>query len=282
MPHISSHQRAGDVRVCTEWHKRTSTAPMTSVEVKDEVNHHERELAAIRDQFAGPHQPRAIPLSEYTGSTSGKTKIVFFVRHGQGHHNLAAIEAGHGCLCKEEAVSHCPYMDEALLDPPLTAEGRAQAEALQDAAAGSNVSVILVSPLTRALETATIGFARCTDVPFVALESSREQNGRHPCDKRRSVNELAKDFPHVNFDLVESNEDVLWSPSRESKVDLARRAGEVIAAIAERPEERIALVCHSAFLLTLFLTQLNTSEAPSLRTFFATGEMRPVALIYPE
>lgn len=87
---------------------------------------------------------------------------VFLIRHGA----TAYHETGH-----------------AARDDPLSGLGRAQADALRPQIAKLlDVSVVLVSPLDRALETAVRAFADRPDVRFVVIPALREFNMRQKAE----------------------------------------------------------------------------------------------------
>jgi broad specificity phosphatase PhoE len=118
------------------------------------------------------------------------------------------------------------------------------------------VDVILVSPLTRALQTATLMFVdelKSRNPPrFVAIELCREAFGGHPCDQRRTRSELHRDFPHVDFSLVETDEDTWHNPEkRETVREVALRCDKMLDVLRARQERNIALVSHGVFLETL-------------------------------
>lgn len=155
------------------------------------------------------------------------------------------------------------YKDEALLDARLDGTGRMQALALGAAlrAAGTGVELVLVSPMTRALETASLMFSEdgggggggwAARPPFVAVELCREAFGSHPCDARRSVTALAAEFPHVDFSGVATNEDTWHDPHRRETVrEVSARCDHFLAALRERVEKNIVVVSHGVFLETL-------------------------------
>lgn len=72
------------------------------------------------------------------------------------------------------------------------------------------VDVVLVSPLTRTLETASLMFPQAVAEdgktgggggtsrapPFVAVELCREAFGGHPCDQRRPISVVRREFTH--------------------------------------------------------------------------------------
>ena len=96
-------------------------------------------------------------------------------------------------------------------------------KALQE---GLQIDAIIVSPLTRAIETAKLGLACVWDtVPVIAVEMTRESFGKNKCDRRRTIAELRREFPRVDFDrfMVDSEEDPWWTPEREPKKTRSRR-----------------------------------------------------------
>jgi len=74
--------------------------------------------------------------------------------------------------------------------------------------------------------------------------------------------------------------DELWTPEREDKRSVGLRCREFVRLLATRPETEVGVVTHSALLLTLFNTAVIT-EDPFLLSWFATGEMRSVVLVFP-
>ena len=78
------------------------------------------------------------------------------------------------------------------------------------------VDVVLVSPLTRAVETALLMFPSdpAPTVPIVAVEWCREAHGGHPCDQRRPISVISKEFPQINFSQIASDEDTWHKKDR--------------------------------------------------------------------
>lgn len=224
-------------------------------------------------------------------------KLVHFVRHGQGEHNAAQERAGYPCGCALDPP-RCPYLDVALIDARLTERGRREASELQHKTKALAVDRIIVSPLSRAIETAQLGFAG-VDAPTQCFEVFREQMGRHVPDQRRATSELVRDFPHVDFSRLEHESDELWKPERETKralIDRARSGIELLESLAER---HVALVGHSSWLLACFgaVLQCHTSfdafrnnEQPisvstpgwADRYWFHTAELRSLVIAYQE
>lgn len=82
--------------------------------------------------------------------------------------------------------------------------------------------------------------------------------------------------PHII--QVEHEEDELWTPHhRETPAEMARRGMAFLQWLGGRGEERVAVVTHSAFLLTLFTQVLHCHDG-DLRQWFENAEMRSVTL----
>ncbi len=130
--------------------------------------------------------------------------------------------------------------------------------------------LIVVSPLMRTLETATLIFPQdsqtakvwlplmCLPMPphvvfllwcltsflfkFLALEGVRERCGRNPCDKRRSVSAVSPLFAHIDFSAIEHDEDTIWQDTRETTEHLLERARGVVKWLKTRPGEPCAVL----------------------------------------
>eukprot|EP00929_Paragymnodinium_shiwhaense_P029919 TRINITY_DN17056_c0_g1_i3.p1 TRINITY_DN17056_c0_g1~~TRINITY_DN17056_c0_g1_i3.p1 ORF type:complete len:336 (-),score=17.51 TRINITY_DN17056_c0_g1_i3:41-946(-) len=183
-------------------------------------------------------------------------KVLYFVRHAEGTHNVN----------KE-------YRLPIHLDAKLTAVGEAQCKELAGKTRSLPVDVIVSSPLTRCLQTASLGFSHALSIgtPLVAQEHIRE-TVNFCADRRRLLSAIAADFPLVDFSLIETEEDALWAryeaifgdylafqAHRESDdfESLAVRGRAALCFLASRPEKYIAVVSHNAFLTHLFNTDLR-------------------------
>merc|ERR1712232_682914 len=95
------------------------------------------------------------------GQLKPKQKLVHFIRHGQGNHNLRG-----------------ELKDRTTVDPPLNETGRGQARELQAKAeaAGMEPHLVVASPFRRCMETAALGWAQLSsgNVPFVCHDGCRE------------------------------------------------------------------------------------------------------------
>jgi len=159
------------------------------------------------------------------GSVPGCTKRVCFVRHGQGDHN-ASLKGWKLC------------------DPPLNATGEDQVRALADQMKPrlKEFELIVVSPLTRAMQTATGGFAGAK-ASWMLQPLLRERMGA-PCDTGRSKSELLQSFPQlVRWKGIDELDEVWWSTSF-IEWDLMSRVEQLEDWISARPEKTIAVVGH--------------------------------------
>jgi broad specificity phosphatase PhoE len=86
----------------------------------------------------------------------------------------------------------------------------------------------------------------------MCLEICREANGANYCDKRRTRDELSKEFPSVDFAGLVENEDVHFNPvKRETIAEVVQRAEKFVDFILKRREETIVVVSHGVFLEVL-------------------------------
>lgn len=212
-------------------------------------------------------------------------KVVHFVRHGQGFHNLMAdMFKARGV--EWEQYTHTkenPYVLPELVDAPLTEKGRQQAYALQPTVQSlqPQPELVVLSPQCRALQTGVMVFAHlCEKIPLLAHEMVREENGVHVCDMRRPTLKQALEFPMVNFGLLESEEDAIFrNDRRETKLEVGSRIYKFFEWLSGRPESNVAVVSHSGWLFTM-LNACCECDDESLKSWFQTGEMRSVRLVF--
>jgi broad specificity phosphatase PhoE len=247
---------------------------------KESVEH----LHGMSELYAAMRQ-RPLTVKAYTLSASasgGNVKTVHFVRHGQGFHNLLAdIASASGVTWTQfSRTPQNPYVMPEVMDAPLTEKGRQQALCLQRRVRefDKQPQLIILSPTCRALQTGTIVFEHLVgNVPFLAHELTREESGVHCCDKRRPKSRQEKEFPMVDFSMIETEEDCLFNDTkRESKMELGERVYKFMEWLSVRPETNIAVASHSGWLLTLFNGICECDEV--LKAWWQTGELRSVQL----
>ena len=189
------------------------------------------------------------------------SKIIHLVRHGQALHNVRA-EPARKAGCSFDDFLQLMREDDAI-DACLTEVGLKQAADVheQAAAAGLAPQLIVVSPLSRAIDTAGIVFGHNKSEdessikgenldapPYVCLESLRERNGMLLNGQRIEVKALIQKYPYINFDMVVPGRDEQWhaygGETLETSKDCAKRAYESLCWVVQRPETEVAIVAH--------------------------------------
>jgi broad specificity phosphatase PhoE len=162
---------------------------------------------------------------------------VHLIRHGQSEFNAA--------------FDSIVRRDPMIFDPNLTELGRAQASALASDARWPGIELIVVSPLTRAIQTAQHVF-KGHQAPW-HVEPMHREKCEHSGDVGRAPRLLAADFPHLAFHHLD---DPWWhhDPQRpdaiavEPEPFLQARVSAFGRWLAGRAETKIAVVGHGTFL----------------------------------
>ena len=165
-------------------------------------------------------------------------KILQLIRHGYSLHNELFTKIG-------VKAFRIPLS----YDAPLTNHGHIESIEL-----GYNwdkkhdIELVLVSPLTRTLETCMNIFGD-TNIPIECHEFLREYPiGEDTCNKRSSLTEIKSKYPKIDFHLS-IDDDILWREDyRETIPELEDRIQVMINYIQSRKEKSIAIVGHSSFL----------------------------------
>ncbi|MGA9866780.1 MAG: histidine phosphatase family protein [Acetobacteraceae bacterium] len=157
---------------------------------------------------------------------------MILLRHGQSEFNL------HFTATRK---------DPGITDARLTELGHAQAEAAAAALADQAISRIIVSPFTRALQTAAPA-ARALRVPVIVNPLVRERCA-FICDIGTPRTELGFAWPDIDFAHIE---EVWWPPMPEPAADVEARAGRFRAEMAALPDWSDTLVVtHWGFIMAL-------------------------------
>ena len=185
---------------------------------------------------------------------------------------------------KDGGLEEPEYKNEAWADARLTPFGEEQSASLQAVLAGlPHPELVLVSPLSRTIQTARIAFAAAAaPVAMVSEELIRERNGAHPCDRRRAVTALRADFPGVDFSAL-TETDETWTPAREPWERTVGRASAFLHRLAALPQRTVAAVTHNDFLQALLLEapELRAMD-PALRRTFKNAECMPLWFVHGE
>lgn len=247
-------------------------------------------LAAMSFEVRCQSVPDEAPVPE-SDTLGTRHKLVHFMRHGEGYHNVAQREWRANPAWDGSSEPYTLDNDpppHRYLDPELTPKGIEQAKSLQSRVAtimkANPVELIVVSPLRRATQTALLAFETHVGegLEVLASELCHEMAGRHTCDRRLNKSVLMAQFPVVDYSLIEE-EDPLWSDwAREPWLEIGRRAAQFVEWLRSRPESRIAVAAHSCILLAILNAVVSRCEDAdsASQQWFGTGEMRTVLLTF--
>ncbi|CAK7216128.1 hypothetical protein SCUCBS95973_002699 [Sporothrix curviconia] len=182
--------------------------------------------------------------------------------------------------------------DWSLRDPGLSELGFEQCKELREKLrttlpgrldAGLDVQLVLVSPMTRTLQTAmaALDWLVATGVPIQAHAGWQETTD-NPCDVGLPIAEVSPRFPAVDFSQV----DPVWPEKKTPEAqryaftrrDLVTRAQAVLAELYARPEKVVAVVSHSAFLSKAVSGSMYANADFRIFDFEEPGEVPPAAL----
>ena len=174
---------------------------------------------------------------------------MILLRHGQSEFNAHFTET---------------RQDPGIHDPALTPLGLQQAAAAA-ALAAEGLERIVVSPYTRALQTAA-PIAERLGLPVIVNPAVRERYA-FSCDVGSPRSQLAARFPAHDFAAIEE----IWWPQVEEPIDqVAARAALFRAEMTALTDwTRTLVVCHWGFIMSL--TGLSVQNGQWLR-FDPTAE----------
>lgn len=196
-----------------------------------------------------------------TCSESISYKVLFLGRHGEGSHNVAEFKYGTKAWDEKWALLNGDGELTWGPDPRLTAIGEEQARSAHAAWEREIHRGVPIpqkyycSPLTRAIRTLELTFVDVlpAHIKPLIVENCREDIGEHTCDKRRTRTELHSDFPGFAFEEGLEEEDVLWSPERETEESVESRAKLFLDRVFEndRDDDYISVTAHCGWINAL-------------------------------
>jgi broad specificity phosphatase PhoE len=231
-----------------------------------------------------------------------KSKVIYLMRHAQAHHNVEVckvqreVKERGGSKQDQEAARQKVLLDPQFLDASLTEGGLNQGERARKFLEDSSYpypDVVLVSPLERALHTASILFPNHPKV--IALEILREKRSGRPCDERKPAVLLQREFPNVDFTYLlsvdnQSNAGISYnSMLHEDNTKLRLRSCRLLALLNSREsvisqEAAIAIVTHKGFLRELLngplLPLMPESNTQLTSAVFGNAEVRVLEVVY--
>jgi broad specificity phosphatase PhoE len=166
---------------------------------------------------------------------------MYLLRHGQSYFNL---------------YFSASRVDPGIEDPELTALGLEQAQSAAIRLAKVSLTRIIISPYTRALQTAQ-PMLKFHQVPVQIMHEVRER-AAFACDVGSHRGVLAERFPHHEFEHLP---DRWWSDPVETEAATIRRADDFrIVMMARSDSDSTLLVSHWAFILALTGKSLENGE----------------------
>jgi broad specificity phosphatase PhoE len=166
---------------------------------------------------------------------------MFLLRHGQSYFNLLYGET---------------RVDPGIEDPRLTPLGETQAAQAARVLSAEPLTRLIISPYTRALETAQPILA-VHAVPVEIMQLVRER-AFFVCDVGSPPAVLADRFPHHRFDHLP---EVWWHGGIETAEETVERADAFRALMAAREDHATTLlVSHWAFIVALTGASLGNGE----------------------
>jgi len=222
-------------------------------------------------------------------STSRSKKIIYFVRHAEATHNVLEHEAvervkAAGTSCKKlqdearRSVLHCPTLKDAPLSKRGVAQSKSSWDKLSELVEHENSpfsppQIVLVSPLRRALMTATTLFGNIQNPPpkFIAIEALREKRTGMECDERNDPAILEQEFPHVDFTNVKQGLPVVSKGEDNTQVR-SRVKHYLEEHLPLVPHDFVAIVSHKGWLRELRHTLKSYENAGDLHVDFDLNE----------
>jgi broad specificity phosphatase PhoE len=166
---------------------------------------------------------------------------MIFLRHGQSEFNL------HFGATRR---------DPGIVDPKLTPLGHSQAETAAEALAERDIRRIIVSPYTRALQTAA-PVARRLGLPLTITPTVRERYA-FVCDVGTPASRLRLDWPHHEFPALD---DVWWPAMEEPEDQVLARAAVFRAEMAALADwAHTLVVSHWGFILAFTGRSLQNGQ----------------------
>lgn len=170
-----------------------------------------------------------------------KRKLLCLIRHGQGEHNPRRNPL---------ALAFLPSLLKR--DAPLTGKGKRQAQALEEPMSAMPFELIVVSPLTRTIQTATEIFStHPTPKRLCHLMCERTI---FPSDVGTPKAGLLAKHPQIaQWQGFDELPDEFWPPRsfKNAEQEVAARVLEFKEWLLLRPESCLCLVGHSAFFSTM-------------------------------
>jgi broad specificity phosphatase PhoE len=151
---------------------------------------------------------------------------------------------------------HAHRQDPGIIDPRLTPLGHQQADKAAEALTGRDIRRIVVSPYTRALQTAA-PVAERLGLPLTVTPVVRERYA-FSCDVGTPVSELRLAFPEHRFHAIE---EIWWPAIEEPAEQVIARAALFRAEMAALDDwAHTLVVSHWGFILSFTGTSVMNGQ----------------------
>jgi broad specificity phosphatase PhoE len=182
---------------------------------------------------------------------------MFLLRHGQSYFNLHFTET---------------RRDPGIEDPELTPLGHEQAVAAARKLEAGAITRVIVSPYTRALQTAA-AILEVHEVPVEIMHEVRERTA-FVCDIGQNAAALSEKFPEHEFGHLPAK---WWSDGVETAEQTVARADAFRAMMAARADQASTLlVSHWGFILAL--TGVSVANGEMLE--YDPASVRPERIVW--
>ena len=178
------------------------------------------------------------------------SKTLYCIRHGTASHNVNFPKIGR----KAYTGFH---------DTPLVDFGHIESLSLGQNWNDKNmIELVVVSPLTRTLETAINIFIDAPNIPMIALDYIKEHpQSEEICNSRKRLSVLKKKYPNIDFSHINNENDTMFQLNkRPNDVELSELHKRIVFFkewIRSRTEKNIAVISHSSFLGEMMFSKIG-------------------------
>lgn len=221
-------------------------------------------------------------LNELNAAGNGSSyKLLFANRHGQGYHNVAEAEYGtadwDAYWSKLDGDGKITWGPDAQLTPLGVTQAQEVNNGWKTLLAQKDAppvpTKLFVSPLSRAIYTQDVTYAGVLTILTLVMEGFREHYGEHTCDKRSTKSLLYKENCNIEYEPHFTEEDELWTETRETEEHLDIRIHEALEDVWNNNDDSvIGLTSHSGVMQSLFRVTHHYPINPS------TGAMVPLII----
>jgi len=175
------------------------------------------------------------------------TRRIVLIRHGESTFNEAFDVTGR---------------DPNIVDAPLTEKGRQQALSIRDRVRRMDIELLLVSPLSRAIQTALL--IASSSRQRIEVEPLCREGLFSSCDIGRAPAELALHFENLQFNHLAPD---WWERFQDERLSIPETDRTFLSRIAVlrqsligRPEEILAIIGHASLFRRLCGRHLANCE----------------------